>query len=138
MGRARPLDFGHWAAHKLEALSGYEIRHGQAVAIGVALDSQYAFLKGWLIESEMDDIHAGLADAGFLLWHPLLEQHDADGRLAVLRGLDDFREHLGGELCITFPQGIGRKREASEMDMALIERAIAALKAAAQQAVPHS
>src|SRR5213075_808681 len=33
-GSSRPLDFGHWAAHKLEQLSEYKLRHGEAVAIG--------------------------------------------------------------------------------------------------------
>src|SRR5262249_57476495 len=33
---ARPLDFGHWSAHKLETLSDFGLRHGEAVAIGVA------------------------------------------------------------------------------------------------------
>ncbi len=42
---ARPLDFGHWSAHKLEALSGYALRHGEAVSIGVALDTAYSTLK---------------------------------------------------------------------------------------------
>ena len=43
LGSARPLDFGHWAAHKLEYLTNFEIRHGEAVAIGIALDSVYSF-----------------------------------------------------------------------------------------------
>src|SRR5712691_2392571 len=42
LGSARPLDFGHWAAHKLEALSGNRLRHGEAVAIGMALDTVYS------------------------------------------------------------------------------------------------
>ena len=37
MLEARPLDFGHWSAHRLEPLTDYEIRHGEAVAIGVAI-----------------------------------------------------------------------------------------------------
>ena len=32
-GSRRPLDFGHWAAHKLEQMSGFQLRHGEAVAI---------------------------------------------------------------------------------------------------------
>ena len=36
MLEARPLDFGHWSAHKLEAMSQFELRHGEAVAIGLA------------------------------------------------------------------------------------------------------
>ena len=47
-GSVRPLDFGHWAAHKLEALSHYELRHGEAVAIGIALDTRYSVLAGLL------------------------------------------------------------------------------------------
>ena len=45
-GSARPLDYGHWSAHKLEVLSGHELRHGEAVAIGMALDARYSVCKG--------------------------------------------------------------------------------------------
>src|SRR5689334_1526389 len=48
LGSSRPLDFGHWAAHKLEQLSRHELRHGEAVAIGIALDSTYSYLTGSL------------------------------------------------------------------------------------------
>src|SRR6266481_7203337 len=37
MGSARPLDFGHWSAHKLEQLTKNQLNHGEAVAIGIAL-----------------------------------------------------------------------------------------------------
>ena len=47
-GSARPLDYGHWSAHKLEQLSDYQLRHGEAVAIGIALDTTYAYLAGHL------------------------------------------------------------------------------------------
>ena len=47
-GSARPLDFGHWAAHKLEMLTRHHLRHGEAVALGIALDSRYSVLSGLL------------------------------------------------------------------------------------------
>ena len=47
-GSARPLDFGHWAAHRLEMLSGHRIGHGQAVSVGIALDCGYAVRLGLL------------------------------------------------------------------------------------------
>ena len=47
-GSARPLDFGHWAAHKLEQISDFQIHHGEAVAIGVALDVIYSRQIGLL------------------------------------------------------------------------------------------
>lgn len=126
-GTARPLDFGHWAAHRIEALSGYRVSHGQAVAIGVALDSAYAMRCGWLAAEECDAIHRGLTAAGFTLWHDLLEKRRGES-LELLQGLADFREHLGGELCITMPRGLGQKFEVHEMDPMLVEEAVRLLK----------
>jgi len=122
MGRARPLDFGHWAAHKLELLSGFRIGHGDAVAVGVALDSAYAALEGWISEEDSLRIRRALAESGFPLWYPEMEDP------ALLDGLREFREHLGGELCVTFPDGIGRRREESRMDAEKIRECIRLLK----------
>ena len=128
-GRARPLDFGHWSAHKLESMSAYRIGHGQAVATGVALDSCYAAMKGWITGTEADTICRGLRQSGLALWHDELERRSPDrSELEILKGLDDFREHLGGELCVTFPRGIGKGFEVHEMDFALIEKAVQCLK----------
>lgn len=128
-GQARPLDFGHWSAHKLEMMSGYKVSHGAAVAIGIALDSWYAKENGWISPAEFDAIHAGLSRAGFTLWNDQLAQRGANGNLELLNGLRDFQEHLGGELCVTMPRGLGAKFEIHEMDHALVEAAIAELRA---------
>lgn len=128
MGRARPLDFGHWSAHRLEVISDYAVSHGAAVAIGIVLDACYAVRKGWLTPDAYEQIRCGLASAGFTLWHPLLERRDKSGRLEILQGLRDFREHLGGELCITMPRGLGQKFEVHEMDEAHIETCISDMK----------
>jgi 3-dehydroquinate synthase len=133
-GQARPLDFGHWSAHKLEQMSGYAISHGTAVATGIALDSFYALEKGWITGAGFDAIHDGLHRAGFPLWHDVLEHRAKDGSLEVLTGLRDFQEHLGGELCVTMPRGLGAKFEIHEMDAAIIESAVVELKRRAQAA----
>ena len=52
-GSSRPLDFGHWSAHKLEQLTDFTVRHGEAVAMGMALDSTYSFLLGRLKEEAL-------------------------------------------------------------------------------------
>lgn len=114
-GTARPLDFGHWAAHRLEALSGYRIRHGQAVAIGIALDSCYAESVGLIPVDERDAILNALRNAGLPTWDELLETRDDTGQLAILSGIEQFREHLGGQLAVTFPCPIGRRIELHEM-----------------------
>ena len=123
-GNGRPLDFGHWAAHKLEALSGYELRHGEAVAIGVALDTRYSVLSGLLDPGEDVRVRALLERLGFSLWHPACEARGADGRRLLLAGLEEFREHLGGELTVTLLKEIGVGAEVHDMNPAFIDAAI--------------
>jgi 3-dehydroquinate synthase len=123
-GSARPLDYGHWSAHKLESLTRHHLRHGEAVAIGIALDSRYSVLAGHLRAGEEDRIAFLLEHLGFKLWHPALEQTTPSGRHAVLQGLQDFREHLGGELTITLLAEVGTGVEVHEMDEALVVQSI--------------
>ncbi len=127
-GSARPLDFGHWAAHKLEMLSGYRLGHGQAVALGICVDSFCAMRSGLLAEPELLSILEVTAAMGLPVWHDLLARRDRQGRLEILRGLEDFREHLGGQLTITLPDGIGRKVEVHHLNPADIEEAVAYLQ----------
>ena len=77
-GSARPLDFGHWSAHKLESLTHYHVRHGEAVAIGIALDTRYSVLAGLLPEGDEERVCFLLEDLGFQLWHPALRTLDAE------------------------------------------------------------
>jgi 3-dehydroquinate synthase len=127
-GSARPLDFGHWSAHWIEMASGGTVSHGEAVAFGIAIDSLYADRRGWLRPGEGDRILACLRASGFALWHELLGRRDASGRLAVLDGLDRFREHLGGELAVTLPSPLGSRREVHELDAALVGECVERLR----------
>jgi 3-dehydroquinate synthase len=131
LGSARPLDFGHWAAHKLESMTGHELRHGEAVAIGIVLDSRYAFERGLLAQADFDRIFALVGALGLPRWHDALAIRAAGGRLAVLDGLDEFREHLGGALTVTLVRRVGDALEVNEIDAALVERAAAWLRARA-------
>ena len=130
-GSARPLDFGHWMAHKLEQLSSFRVSHGRAVAIGMAADLQYACLSGLLTAEDRDRILALMEQVGFRLWAGELLTTDAAGKLEVLRGLEEFREHLGGELCITLVTAPGEAREVHEMDGELVAGALEWLRARA-------
>ena len=127
-GSARPLDYGHWSAHKLEALTAHELRHGEAVAIGLALDTRYSVQVGMLAPGSEDRVHALLKRLGFHLWHPALESRDAEGQMLLLRGLQEFREHLGGELTITLLRDIGVGEEVHQMDNHEIRRALVWLR----------
>ncbi|AHF14489.1 3-dehydroquinate synthase [Niabella soli] len=101
-GSSRPLDFGHWSAHKLERMSGYRLLHGEAVAIGIALDCTYAHLKGYLNTAALNRIFN-------LLWQLNLPTNDLllSQTEELLQGLTEFREHLGGVLTIPLLKNIG-------------------------------
>lgn len=127
-GSARPLDFGHWSAHKLEPLSEFRIRHGEAVAMGMALDVLYSRDVGLLPAQEAEQILSVLERLGFELYANELHYADSEHRLVVLAGIEEFREHLGGELTVTLLKGIGEGIEVHSMDPARIAVALDALR----------
>ncbi|MCC6287006.1 MAG: 3-dehydroquinate synthase [Chitinophagaceae bacterium] len=119
-GSSRPLDFGHWSAHKVEQLSGFEIRHGEAVAMGIALDTVYSHLCGWLNEADTKSVLQLLIDLGFDITHPMMEISDDDSPL--IKGLHEFQEHLGGMLTIMLLRAIGKGEEVHHLDIALLKK----------------
>jgi len=127
-GSSRPLDFGHWSAHKLEQLSQFKIRHGEAVAIGIALDVVYSKKVGLLGEEAAERILKLLEQLGFKLFADELLAADSSSQFAVLFGLEEFREHLGGELTITLLSEIGRGVEVHEMELPQVIAAIHELR----------
>lgn len=119
---ARPLDHGHWLAHRLEGLTDGELPHGQAVAIGIAVDTAYAANAGMLARADADRVMTVLRALGLPTTHPLLSRPDA-----LIAGLEEFREHLGGRLTITLLRGIGDPVDVHELDHDRLRAAIAAL-----------
>lgn len=120
-GSARPLDFGHWAAHKLEQLSNFTVLHGEAVAMGIALDTAYSFLKGMLTEEKLHRVLTVLLRLGYDISNPYIQINDLDS--PILKGLAEFQEHLGGRLTITLLTDVGSGKEVNEMDHNLLIKA---------------
>ncbi len=119
---ARPLDHGHWLAHRLEGLTDGALPHGQAVAIGIAVDTAYAANAGLLAPADADRVLSALRALSLPTSHPLLADPDA-----LVAGLEEFREHLGGRLTITLLRGIGDPVDVHEMDLGVLRGAIASL-----------
>jgi 3-dehydroquinate synthase len=129
-GSSRPLDFGHWAAHKLEQVTKHRLGHGEAVGIGIALDTTYSYLAGLLPEASWRRIVELLAALGVPVYDAALDERldDPDHRDCILRGLDDFQEHLGGRLTIMLLQEIGQPIDVHEVRADLIRQSIASIK----------
>ena len=129
-GSSRPLDFGHWVAHKLEQLTDYKLLHGEAVATGIVLDTIYSRMKGLISREECNRIIDLFRNCGFTLFVPELESNldDPANKQSVLHGLQEFREHLGGELTIMLLNRIGKGVEVHEVDLAVYRQAIDELR----------
>lgn len=121
LGSSRPLDFGHWSAHKIEQMTNYTVRHGEAVAMGIALDVIYSSKKGYIKGPDADRILNLMENLGFDLKLPL---SDRDQINTLLEGIEEFREHLGGELTITLLSRIGTARDVHEIDRGIMKEAI--------------
>jgi 3-dehydroquinate synthase len=120
MGSSRPLDFGHWSAHKLEQLTNFSVLHGEAVAMGIVLDSVYSFLSGKITEEDITRIISLVKIVGFDITHPQMMIEDDHSPL--IAGMNEFREHLGGKLTIMLLQAIGKGEEVHELDIQLLKR----------------
>ena len=137
-GVGQPLDFAHWAAYKLGALSDREVSYGEAVAMGILIDCRYATEQGWLPEAEFERLHSAFSQIGLPLWFNELDLVGGDGNLEVLQGIPDYQEHKGGQLSVTFPNGIGKSRNEEVIDLEVMERAFNRLKMLASSAVEFS
>jgi 3-dehydroquinate synthase len=116
--QARPLDFGHWSAHKLEAITNYELRHGEAVAIGVAVDVAYSHLCHGLPLEVADRAFATLQGLKLPIWDPAL------GAEVIFDGLEEFRQHLGGALTLTLIEDVGKPIDVHHVDRSAMREAM--------------
>ncbi len=124
---ARPLDFGHWSAHKLEAITNYSVRHGEAVAIGVAVDVAYSHLRHGLPAEILERTLTTLQGLRQPIWHAAL------GEDVIFDGLEEFRQHLGGELTITLIEDVGRPLDVHAIDRTAMQEAISLVASRARQ-----
>lgn len=131
LGSSRPLDYGHWAAHKLEQLTDFELSHGEAVSVGVALDTLYAAKVGLLKASEAERVLKVIVALELPIWHKALELKDPKGRRLVFNGLEEFREHLGGELTVLLLKEAGVGVDVHEIDEGIWENCAEELKSRA-------
>lgn len=123
-GNSRPLDFGHWAAHKMEQLTNFELSHADAVSVGVALDTIYSWKTGRLTEDAAMRILQTLHKIKLPTWHEALNFITDQGERAIYTGLEEFREHLGGELTVLLLKDIGKGEDVHTMDTNLLDECI--------------
>ncbi len=120
---ARPLDFGHWSAHKLEAVSGYSVCHGRAVSIGLAIDVLYSVRRTGFQLTDAARVIECLLQLGLPVWNELLDSNQSE----ILGGLEEFRQHLGGRLTVTMLADVGHPVNVHQIDHEIVSEAIEVL-----------
>lgn len=78
-----------------------------------------------LAEDGDDRVYRLLKTLGFFLWHLTMESRTTSGDWPLLRGLEEFREHMGGELTISLLRALGQGEEVHRMDTDEILHAMA-------------
>ncbi|HMQ15303.1 MAG TPA: 3-dehydroquinate synthase [Phycisphaerae bacterium] len=58
------LNFGHTVGHALEHVLGFELRHGECVALGMIAENEIARARGWLDAAVCERVGALLATLG--------------------------------------------------------------------------
>ncbi|MDB9741607.1 3-dehydroquinate synthase [Akkermansiaceae bacterium] len=124
LGSSRPLDYGHWAAHKLEQLSDFALSHADAVAVGLALDTLYSWKIGWISEEQAMRVVHLLQKLKMPTYNEGFDLTDSKGSRLVFAGIEEFREHLGGQLTVMMLEGLGKGKDVHELDTELLEKCI--------------
>ncbi|MFA7677223.1 MAG: L-serine ammonia-lyase, iron-sulfur-dependent, subunit alpha, partial [Candidatus Omnitrophota bacterium] len=115
---ARPLDYGHEWGHRLEMVTNHRLNHGEAVGIGMAIDSYISYKRGYISEKELERILTVLEAIGL----PIYDIGITVG--AIWPGLESFRRHLGVELTISLLDGIGKKQDVHEINKIEVSSAL--------------
>jgi 3-dehydroquinate synthase len=108
----RILNFGHTAAHALEAVTQYKrFRHGEAVGYGMIVAAEISHRLGMLAASELESLRACVRLAGRLPRADDLEEP------AVLRAIASDKKSVGGHVRWVLLERIGRARIVSGQEI---------------------
>jgi 3-dehydroquinate synthase len=116
------LSYGTWSADRLALLADLRIRSGEALAIGIALDTVVSSLAGLIGGKERDLVVGTLERLGLRLWHDALGRADSEGRPLLLDGLAE----LCGGLAPRVPllAGVGEGAVAHALRESVVREAI--------------
>jgi len=114
----RLVDFGHTFSPTLEAASGYQLPHGEAVALDMLLSTSVAVERGLCQQDDLARILVAYLRVGLPIAHPLIEPG------LLTSAMQDARAHRGGDLNLVLPTRIG---EATFVQDVKLETIVAAL-----------
>jgi len=120
-GRRALLNLGHTFGHALEAETGYGegLRHGEAVAAGMALAFRFSAARGLCPTQEAGRATAGIAAAGLPTTLAEIPGHPFDAARLVGHMAQD-KKAQAGQLTFILARGLGEAFIAKDVDAAAV------------------
>lgn len=97
----RSVDFGHTFSPYIEQISQYQILHGEAVAIDMAISCQISHTLGLLTKNELEEILNLFESLHLPIYDSCIEIEN------LWKSLTSIVAHRGGNLNLVVPKGIG-------------------------------
>jgi 3-dehydroquinate synthase len=120
-GERASLNLGHTIGHGLEAASGYVLRHGEAIAVGLVAEARLAERAGLAEPGLAVRIEAVLRRAGLPVRAPGVPTAEVRARMA------SDKKKAGGRLRFALPRRMGEVAWGLEVDDSLIQDALEAI-----------
>ena len=112
------LNYGHTAGHALEILTGHELRHGEAVALGMIVASRISNGLGLIPSRGVERQRRLLESLGFGLTPPRL------GSTEIVEIMRRDKKAVGGSIMFVLPTGIGSTPVLRPVSETLITRTL--------------
>jgi 3-dehydroquinate synthase len=123
-GRRALLNLGHTFGHALEAMRELDLRHGEAVSIGLVAAMRCSVSTGRMSESDASRVHALLAHLG------LPAQLNAPMAAERIRAaMEHDKKVERGRLRLVLPVGIGNATVVDDVSDEVIDDALRAIGA---------
>ncbi len=112
------LNYGHTVGHAVEAVSGFALKHGQAVAIGMVAENEISRRIGYLDSSAAKRMGKVIKAAGLLTQMPALNIKK------VMRAMQQDKKVLRGRVRFVLLKSIGKAFIADKVESALVEEVL--------------
>ncbi len=110
-GERAALNFGHTVGHGLELASGFRLRHGEAVSIGMVIEARLAEHIGLAPAGVSEEVAAVLSDLGLPIEAPSTPDWED-----VIPAMRRDKKRKGGAMRFSLPAGIGDVRVGVTVD----------------------
>jgi len=114
----RILNYGHTIGHAIETVSNFELKHGQAVAIGMVAAAKISSRVGVLDEGEVVKLENIIEKAGLPTEMPDLDKE------AVMEAMQHDKKVLQDRIRFVLLRSIGDAFISDEVDPALVEEVL--------------